>query len=89
MSMKSSSNRSFPRLNRVVDLLCIASVLIMPLFLGVFFFLFLSMEGTPVWYLLLHALLLLGSIAALVRFLSIGLFPRLKKKDAPGSGKVR
>lgn len=65
---------------RALDALCVAGVLLIPLFLGGFFVMLIQQGAAPVWYLVIHGLLLAASLGALIWFIAIGLFRAIFKK---------
>ena len=66
---------------RLLDAVCVAGVFLMPVVLGIFFIVLLLLKGAPAWYLVIHGILFAASLAALIWFISIGLFRAIRGKN--------
>jgi cbb3-type cytochrome oxidase subunit 1 len=61
------------KLGRFLDVLCVAGVFLVPVILGVFLFALISLEGAPVWYLVLHGIAFAASLLALAYYVPAGI----------------
>ena len=71
------------KLGCFLDVLCVAGVFLVPVILGVFLFALISLEGAPVWYLVLHGITFAASLLALIRFIAAGLLRAIFSKELP------
>ncbi len=76
------------KLGRFLDVLCVAGVFLIPVVLGVFLYILATLEGAPVWYLVLHGILFAASVAALIRFIAAGLLRAIFSKKPPEKQEV-